>query len=362
MCALPRATRDWRTMRQEVGKPVAWSLLGVVKRIAALLVIVLMVLPAAAETPSFGMNFSFDAVEVRRVQSCPASRSVTVRNAAFLTRYDQPKVRARVRSLLSGMRRSGLVEVRTLIFFGSPALSDDWFRTEDAERAAGLVRSYIDDLAAAGMRGAIIGFGPQGISSPACRRERWGDCFDAAKLEPSWTFIESIRRAIGDSPPLRMRYDLGNEMCAPPNLPRQLREALERYLRFVVPKYVSAFPRDETTVSCALMRFAEGQPTTDAIYREAGGRPAFYDVHTYRKSGEDAPAVLARALARRPDRPFIVGEISYGHRSYVDDLIGVFRRYRTDLQAVYFWPLRDAASRCTADVAPPYTLDDALGR
>ena len=172
-----------------------------------------------------------------------------------------------------------------------------------------------------------------------------------------------MRAALGPKPPLPIIYDIGNEMCAPPNLPALLKETVGRYVLSVASNYRKAFPNDDTTVSCSLLRFGAGQPRTDAIFSEAGGGPGYYEIHSYKRPSYNTGAVLDKILSMqdRPKRPFVIGETTYGDKAYVEEIIAAFRRHNAPLHAVYFWPLAEASNNCTADVPLPYTLQSALG-
>jgi hypothetical protein len=131
----------------------------------------------------------------------------------------------------------------------------------------------------------------------------------------------------------------------------------------VASNYRKAFPKDDTTVSCSLLRFGAGQPRTDGIFSEAGGGPGYYEIHSYKRPSYNTGAVLDKILSvqDRPKRPFVIGETTYGDKAYVEEIIGAFRKRGAPLHSVYFWPLAEISTNCTADVAPPYTLPRALG-
>ena len=302
------------------------------------------------------MNFSFIDVDLSRVGECPTSRGATLQRSTFLPRYDQPAVRQRVRDQLEGMRRSGFTEIRTIIYSGKAPVSADWFDVVVPDRAARAVRQYIEDVRDAGYSRAILAFGMQGVASPSCRKSEWGDCFDG-DAKTNVRFMLAVRRALGSQPPLAMRYDIAPELCAPPSLPSLLRSNLVGYVRSIATMYGAEYPSDETTSSCIASRFAEGQPETDRIFAEAGGGPAYFDIHIYQGTRYNLPSILDRPW----QKPLIVGETTYGDSQFLKMTLDQFALQGAQLDAVYFWPLARISGRCHVDVAPPYTLKGASG-
>ncbi len=331
--------------------------------LGALASVAFILAASAQQLPPFGMSYSYLDVDTSRIAACHTTRGATMRAGAFLPRYDQAGVRDRVRFALAEMRKSGFQQIRTLVWFGRIKEGDgDWFDVADPARAARLIRQFQEDVAESGFEEAMLGFSPQGTSSPLCRRSEWGECFDPTSIDASVAFVTTVRTALGDTPPVPLRYDLGPEYC-PPDKPLLLRKTLQTYVAAIVGRYTSAFPQDRTSISCSIRRFAVqgAQAEVDRLY--AGRGPSFYLLHAYRRTDFDTPREIKRVLAERPNKaiPFVIGENNYGNREHLDELLHAFTAAKVPLDAVYFWPLHDAMTTCHMDTAPPYTLFGASG-
>jgi hypothetical protein len=313
---------------------------------------------------AYGMSFSFLEVDLSRVSSCSTvSRGATIRNAVFITRYDQPAIRTQVQQALAAMRHSGFQSLRLVVYFGPDAKSRDWFDLHDGTRAGALVKQYADDVKAAGFTELFLAFAIQGTASPACRVQQWSDCFDSHSTALASQFITTLRAALGPTEPLPMRYDLALEMCSPADLQQPLRSNLLGYAKAVIAAYGKRFPGDATTVSCSLARFPGGRRSIDAAYAAAGLNPAFYDVHFYNRPDQDE-SVQLRALGldlKDSQLPIVIGETSFGDRANLQSLMRDLVVPTGRVPAIYFWPLKDQPSGCHVDVAPPYGLDRAKG-
>jgi hypothetical protein len=313
---------------------------------------------------SYGISFSFLEVDDAHVANCATTgRGSTIRHSVFITRYDQPKVREEVRARLAQMHESGFDGIRLILFFGPDAHSPDWFDIKESQRASDLVRAYVEDVKAAGFKEFFLVFGMQGTATPACRQKKWGDCFDAQSTADVSDFAATVRQGLGVPPILPLRVDIAPELCAPDNLPESLRDNVVSYARSMVSAYTRRFPADRTTISCMLPRFSSGVQSIDEAYSQAGRKPSFYDVHVYNRADENVDEDL-RSVGNDiagSSTPLVIGELSYGDA-------GNFQRVMTDVvaatkkvEAIYFWPLKNHASQCHIDVAPPYTLKAAKG-
>jgi hypothetical protein len=338
-------------------RPSAWF---------ALLAVLLLVATAkAADVPlPFGISFSFLHVDVGKANQCAAvSHSATIKRGTFLPRYDDPLIRKTVRQELAEMRHSGFDNIRTLVFFGSgPKVSSDWFDVaKDKQRASKLVRQYIQDVAAAGFKRMILNYAVQGTASPSCRDAHWGDCFDQHTVADTVSFIDSIRDALGDPPPLPMIFEVGPEQCVTDKLPPLLKSTLTTYVRSVLGSYTTRYPRDETTISCSIKRFAAARHWIDSMYAMMGRSPFYYQIHAYhqREYSTSREFSAVANMLRNTKTPVIIGETSYGDNPNLSAILSELRGI--PLKAVYFWPLANASDKCAVDVAPPYKLHDALG-
>ena len=314
--------------------------------------------------PAFGISYSFFRVDTSKITACP--RADPIGDGAFLPRYDDPAVRSKVLSDLKTMRDSGLTGMRTLIFFGeTEETPGDWFDSvRDIERAPRIVARYANDVAAAGFKSLFLDYARLGRASPSCRRQSWGDCFDSATVSHTLAFVTRIRAALDAKPALPLVSDISPEGCVASGTPKGLAETLRQYGAAMIAGYKRAFPADRAAVSCNFELFAQGgKESIDAIFAEAGLKPDVYLVAAYDRPGVDAEtasAALAQSL-RGSTVPYIVSETTYGNRPHLDLLLDRLTSAGRGPEAVYFWPLHDAADHCQVDVAPPYSLDAALG-
>lgn len=332
------------------------------------LVLVAALLPATTggqePAPSYGIAFSFIDVDISKVARCSTvSRGAPISGTVFITHYDQPEVRSRVRDMLAQMRQSGFEGIRLVLFFGPKAESPDWFDLDDSARAAVLVRSYVDDVKAAGFKEFYLVLGAQGTATPICRNNVWGDCYDPATMPQVVNFDAAVRQALGSPPILPLRIDVAPEFCAPQDLPQGLRDEMLSYSRTVVKEYSARFPADRITMSCSLARFLGGRESIDETFDAAGRSPSFYDIHAYNRPDQDEVALATRISKDLTNSqvPLVVGETTYGDRTNLDALLSALGSPTERVEAVYFWPLRTHSSGCHADVPPPYSLKDAQG-
>lgn len=313
-----------------------------------------------------GMNFSFLDPVIHAPSACDKDPPANYRGAMILPRYGVGAVRAKVQSELRSMRHSGFDIIRTLVPFANRRSENaDWFdRTKDLGTAPAMVAAYIDDVAQAGFRNAELSFTPQAEASPACRRERWGDCFDPTTVSQSLDFTLAVRRALGAAPKVDLRVDLVNEGCVTSTMAEALGGNYRIYARSLISEYVHEFPNDHLTVSCSIERFAAGRDDIDRAFQASRANPSFYEIHAYRTSEVDLHNFVGeiKAALKGSPLPMTIGETNYGTSEYTDSLIKSLLSAKVRLDAVVFWPLRDSQSRCGIDVPPPYSRVEALGK
>jgi hypothetical protein len=275
--------------------------------------LLLAVKTEAADPPlPFGISFSFLHVDVAKVNQCAAvSRGATIRRGTFLPRYDDPLIRQAVRQDLAEMRRSGFDEIRTLVFFGpGPKPSPDWFDfVKDKQRAARLVKQYVQDVVAAGFKRMILQYAMQGGASPSCRRAQWGDCFDKHTIPDTISFIDSLRDALGNSLPLPMIFEVAPEQCVTEKLPPLLKSTMTTYVQSVLGSYTARYPRDETTISCSIKRFVAARHWIDSMYAAMGRSPSYYQIHAYhqREYSTSREFSSVASILRNTKTPVIIG-------------------------------------------------------
>lgn len=309
------------------------------------------------------MNFSFLDPVIEDAGRCASNPTINFGGYMFLPRYEETGIRPRVLEQLRGMRQSGFDAVRTLVSFADrPSAHADWFdRLRDAKQAARIVRTYVRDVEDAGFSHVQLAFAPQAGANPACRRQDWGDCFDANSISDSTAFLVSVRKDVVVSRSTSLQIDLSNEACWTQTMSPGLRDNLRSYVRSLIAHYTREFPDDATTISCQINRFADGREQLDAAYAAAAARPSFYQIHAYDNTQMRLEAVLPSVLRTLADLtiPLTIGEVSYGRSTYVDTLLRALTEHAIPVELMAFWPLRNASSGCGVDVAPPYTRSDA---
>lgn len=322
-------------------------------------------LNASAMAVLVGMNFSFLNPQMHDPAACAKDHAVNLRGAMFLPRYADPMTRERVKTELQQLRRSGFASIRTLIAFADrPSHSSDWFDSKQAlQEAPQLVATYLSDVTAAGFNHVELAFSSQAGANPACRKSEWGDCFEKGTITQSIAFVSAVRRGL--IPPIEtdLRFDLANEACVVPDMPKPLIANYQSYVRPLVTEYKHRFPSDTVTVSCSFKRFAEARPGLDETFAAAGGEPSFYEIHAY-----DNPTIDVNATARGLKHaigdssiPLTIGETNFGLPNYINTLTESFRTAGVQIDSILFWPLRNSAGHCGIDVPPPYTPEGALG-
>jgi hypothetical protein len=308
-----------------------------------------------------GMNFNFDALDT--MAACaPGDRAARARGHGFLVRYDNPEVRQAVRQELTAMRGAGFREIRTLVWFGpanrgATTQSSNMFLIEKPEVAARNVARFAEDVLEAGFTRLYLAFSPQATAAPTCRRQQWGDCFDASEIEPAVNFVSQVRAGISGAAAAILSVDLQNEGGLTPIHPPIARSNMSAYLNALVGAYLRQYPSDKTTISVQERNAAERINAVYATYAEAGRRPNFIDFHIYDVRPAEIKHVTAALRTLPQPIPVIIGEFPYGDS---DRLTSLATQLHPEVSAtpmpVLFWPLHDTSGACGVDTAPPYDL------
>ncbi|HEX3864590.1 MAG TPA: hypothetical protein VHY35_23135 [Stellaceae bacterium] len=344
---------------------MVFSRLKILSAISAVLLAVLLVSarPLAAGdisvSPDFGMNFNFESLDKNKISECsPRNRSAPSRGHGFLRRYDNQKIRSTVLRELADMRHAGFQEIRTLVFFGKTIEAGaNVFPVETPEIAAHDVSTFAKDVRNAGFSRLYLAFGPQGIVTPGCRRQQWGDCFDPLSIDLSTKFIARVRAALDPASAAILQVDLQNEGGLTHYHPEQMRRNMDSYLHKVIGTYLSQFPNDQTTVSIQQKQPEERLKYVLAAYENARRSPAFFDFHVYDVQ-PDLLNMVKIALQSTPERiPVVIGEFPYGDAEMLRKLQNALTAGRQSYGIpVYFWPLRNVSGACGVDTPPPYDL------
>jgi hypothetical protein len=257
---------------------------------------------------------------------------------------------------LAELKRQGVDWIRSIVWFSNRAVGPIVFVAgKDSDRAASNVALLGEDLARAKIGDWIVAFGPQGINNPGCRKQSWGDCFDAESIDQSIAFILDVRKGLDSRPHPRIWIDLENEGCARPEGGPQiqrLRETHEAYLTRLLPAYHAAYPDDSVTVSCSGDNQLQGRfEEVSKIFATAGIKPQFLDAHIYDRPDRnvtDSARVLAEQ-ARTWHLPFVVGETNVARPDVEEALEKGFAEAGAKPEAIIHWPLTSASTACAAD-------------
>lgn len=293
--------------------------------------------------------------------------------------YGQPAVRAQTRADLADMRRQGASILRATL----------WYRhAEDAQRGrrpdtlgmpdasqgrlpdpvlANLV-AYASDARDAGYGLFAIAIGPQGHANPKCRQDQvWGACYQDRFLDLSWQVTDQIVAALRplERPGFSVLFDIAPENC-PTSLAGPLEAKVEAdFIREMTTRFSRKYGQG-FMVSCGgrpVERGLEGLKALEGIYRDAGMRPAAFDVHLYDSDPGDIDAVLGAAdrLARSYSVPLYVMETDADNAPLWREAGRLKASGRTpSLAGVSIWP-KNRADACHISLSPPYDLSRITG-
>ena len=312
----------------------------------------------AAPADKFGMNYDFLNVDKTTLSLCASkSKSIAVKGQAFLVRYQDASVRQAVVKALSAMRKAGFEGVRVIVWFaGRNGAGNNIFNADDASLAAKNISAFASDLNSLGYSRFYLAFGPQGNAKVTCRRESWGDCFDAQQISKSVAFILNVRQALDASghPPLYV--DLQNSGGLNDAGQDQLRSNMELYLSALVKAYSRQFPHDLTSISMSGKSPGDRINFVFKVYEEAGTEPSYLDFHIYESDPASLVQIGDALRSARTRLPVVVGESAYGNAQAVVAISSLLAPYDPAGVPIFFWPLRNVGGACGVDTSPPYDL------
>jgi len=280
--------------------------------------------------------------------------------------YRSGTIRGATIGAMCALASSRATAVRLMVWYGvardAEAQADARRRLgvidiDDAEALAGLkanLQAFLSDAAQAGMRMAIIAFGPHGRANPACGSPA-GTCFDPSTAERSARTIAGIVRQLVEPQGLEVLVDLNNEICPGTNPGLAFNRNAENVAGTIVEQFRRDGPAARLGFSCTAASTWELQRRLDgiaAMYESASLAPGFVDVHLYRVHGEaEAMLVAADRFAERRGLRLMIGETSLGSPE-AETALRLHREGRLpSLAAILFWPKR-ADSPCAVTHRP----------
>ena len=241
------------------------------------------------------------------------------------------------------------------------------------EKEVSNIVNFVSDAQAAGYRRFFVVVGPQGTSSPKCRKGTvWGGCYDEGFLEHSWSVISQVVTAL-HTPQLskiEVIVDLSPENCADSRSKMPVYRNMGSYTHYMVRRYRDEFGDQQFIASCGTgsedVVFSK-LSSQENLFRELGVRPASVDVHIYETDQRviRQSLIAADATARRLGVPLDILETYYDHPNIFRILSDMKSTNQLpSLRDILVWPRR-TRSACQIGVRAPYAMnefDTELGR
>jgi hypothetical protein len=313
---------------------------------------------------ALGINFNWWRLDQRQIADCPGHPAAVLWGNGILSQYKQPEVRQAVKQQLTVMRQAGFTTLRAILNFRHPGpdrhegplVSTDGSLTETQRQS---VREFVGDIAGAGFRTIELVPGPASRENNIyCRRNTWGDCFEPQRTEENWRFIvDTVEAATAAVGPHGLRFDLSNEACPAPNLAPATLANAKRYIQTIASRFSARFG-DQWLFSCADSNNAVRLRLLLQDLGEAGLRPRYVEIHTYRTDPDELEKKLTAAneMAAGIGAELIIGEMRYHSTEQVEAIKAwLVRNPGSRLAEVLQWPLAQPKTRCPIDTPPPYT-------
>jgi hypothetical protein len=328
---------------------------------------------ASAREIGIGINYNWWKFTLIGPRECKAEQQPRSVGTWILPAYDDPSVRRIVKSQLQAMHSSGFTTLRIVIFHGHSSDPDPTaFTSMDGSLSRGdrdKLSAFVSDVASAGFKTLEIvpDFGAE--NGVFCRTQAWGDCFDAARTNENWQFIErSTETTVAAAGPMSVRTDIANEAAPDPTMPARTLEHTKTYLQTIASRFRAKFG-DSWLISASR---SNASPATETAARltllvddlaEAGLTPRYLELHDYSADGNDMKVSLnaVQALAQRIGASIVLGELRY-HSDVQSSAIAGWLKANPSSRIVDLiqWPEYDPTHVCGIDPVPPYT-PGALG-
>jgi hypothetical protein len=163
---------------------------------------------------------------------------------------------------------------------------------------------------------------------------------------------------------LSLRVDLLNEGCVGAAGPQSASANLMLFIKAASKMHAANFGNVPTTVSCQLVRAADGLPALQSLFIESGDRVGFFDLHAGPVKNQNETVILEQIASKinETSTPVIFGETIYGDSVYRQRLTDAYRAaFHHDPEDTLFWPIYSGSPKCNFEVHMPYTLKEAIG-
>ena len=339
-------------------------------RCFVLVAFALLVTAAAARAahPAIGINYlwwSFTPVSVR---DCKAEREPNAVGAWVVPNYQNANVRAAAREQLRAMHAAGFTTLRTILIYDRSADDDPTAFTSldgsvsPADRAK--LTNFVRDVGAAGFSTLELVSSFDSENWIFCRNKAWGDCFDPARTNDNWRFIsQTAQTAITAAGPLKLRFDLGNELAPDPHMPASTLAHAKTYLQTIAGRFRASYG-DGWLFSMARSENSTAGETRERLellvadLTEAGLSPKYLELHSYSDDGNDMVQSLdaAQTIAERIDARIVLGELRYHSIAQASAIGGWLTKHPESRVAdLILWPEFDPSQACAPLPSLPYT-------
>lgn len=331
--------------------------------VGAVLVAACLLQPAAAaEKPKLGINYNWYQLRADQIPECDEHPAWVLWGGGVVQQYNDPKIRDAVRGQLAQMHGAGFVSMRIILHASHlPAdhkeglihtVSGD-ISSQDQDN----IRNFVGDVAAAGFRSLEVAFGFQQEGKIFCKVNVWGDCFDPARTDANWRYIDGATALVKSSAhAMSLRFDLNNEGCVAPSMPASTIANAKKYLSTIASRFREKYGDDEWLISCPDSQRGVRLAAMLEGLRESDLKPKFVEIHTYKEDPDHVREVITTAndMAAQIDAKLILGELRY-HSAIQEKVIHEFilNHPNNRIVEILQWP-HAASGKCPIDVQPPY--------
>lgn len=329
----------------------------------AILVAACLLQPAsAAEKARIGINYNWYQLRADQIPECDEHPAWVLWGGGVVQQYNDPKIRDAVRGQLAQMRGAGFDTMRIILHASHlpgdhkegliHTVSGD-ISSQDQDN----IRNFVGDVAAAGFQSLEVAFGFQKDGKIFCKVSEWGDCFDPARTDANWRFIDGSTALVkGSAHAMSLRFDLDNEGCVAPSMPASTIANAKKYLATIASRFREKYGDDGWLISCPDSERGARLAAMLEGLREANLKPRFLEIHTYKEDPDHVREVITTAndLAAQIGANLILGELRY-HSSIQEKVIHEFMLNHPNNRIVEIlqWPHAESG-KCPIDVQPPY--------
>lgn len=321
--------------------------------------------PARAECkPQFGVTYTHFKYDPKAVCKNGGDAARAATPGAIIPQYDKPEVRDIVRGQLAQMRANGVDIIRTVLWFTQDRIPVEWgqLKAPLSPADAARIKAFGEDIRAAGFRSWLLVTVPGVGNGPICRKQTWGDCFDASRQQTNFGFIRSVHDLLAPlgRPNFKLEYDISGELCPSRYLGPLANKNIASYLTELLRWYSTEVSATDFRISCGGLS-DDRMAGLLQIYDAAGVKPNVVDLHFYDTTAAAiAPKLLPAArMARERHVPFVIGELLYEDPDQLAAIASLAKTNNICPSAIIEWPLR-GRNMCQFDVSPPY--DPRLAR